>query len=71
VCGRKVQTSGGGAGAGAGIVDSVYPAGVHGEGAGAGAAVAAPRPGKWERRAGEAAIVGAGDGVLAEGGWVG
>lgn len=71
MCGRRVQASGGGAGAGVGIVDSGYPAGVHGEGAGAGAAVAAPRPGKWERRAGEAAIVGEGDGVLAEGGLVG
>jgi hypothetical protein len=33
--------------------------------------VAAPRLGKWERRAGEAAIVEEGDGVLAEGGLVG
>jgi preprotein translocase subunit YajC len=34
-------------------------------------AVAAPRPGKWERRAGEAAIVEEGDRVLTEGGLVG
>jgi hypothetical protein len=71
VCGRRVQASGGGAGAGVRIVDSGYPAGVHGEGACAGAAVVAPRSGKWERRAGEAAIVGEGDCVLAEGGLVG
>jgi hypothetical protein len=40
-------------------------------GVGTGAAVAAPRPGKWERQAREAAIVEEGDEVLAEGGLVG
>ena len=52
-------------------MDSRYPGGARGEGVGAGVAVVAPRLRKWERRAGEAAIVEEGDRVLAEEGLVG